>query len=115
MALSLASPGIKVREVDLTRGGISNTTSISAGIAAPFEKGPVEEVVTITTENELVNVFGKPSTSNYQYESWYSASNFLSYGGSLKVVRCAGTNLKNSNAGVAAATPGTTAPDRGGG
>ena len=108
MALSLASPGIRVREVDLTRGGISNTTSISAGIAAPFEKGPVEEVVTITTENELVNVFGKPSTSNYQYESWYSASNFLSYGGSLKVVRCAGTNLKNSNAGVAAATTSLT-------
>lgn len=104
MALSLASPGIKVREVDLTRGGITNTTSISAGIAAPFEKGPVEEVVTITNENELVKVFGKPSTNNYQYESWYSASNFLAYGGSLKVVRCSGTNLKNSNAGVSAAT-----------
>ena len=111
MALSLASPGIKVREVDLTRGGTTNTTSISAGIAAPFAKGPVNQVVTITNENELVNVFGKPSTSDYHYEYWYSASNFLSYGGSLKVVRCGGTNLKNSNAGVGVASTSTVSID----
>ena len=104
MAISLASPGIKVREVDLTRGGITNTTSLSAGIAAPFAKGPVNQVVTITNENDLVSVFGKPSTNDYHYESWYSASNFLSYGGSLKVVRCTGTNLNNSNAGVSLAS-----------
>lgn len=104
MALSLASPGIKVREVDLTRGGVTNTTSLAAGIAAPFAKGPVNQVVTITNENDLVSIFGKPSTSDYHYESWYSASNFLSYGGSLKVVRCSGTNLQNSNAGVGLGT-----------
>jgi len=101
MALSLASPGIKVREVDLTRGGISNTTSLSAGIAAPFSKGPVNQIVTITSETELLSVFGKPSVNDYHYEAWYSASNFMAYGGSLNVVRCSGTNLKNSNAGVA--------------
>lgn len=104
MALSLASPGIKIREVDLTRGGISNTTSLSAGIAAPFEKGPINQIVTITTENELVSVFGKPSRNDFHYEYWYSASNFLAYGGSLKVVRCSGDNLDNSNAGVGVAS-----------
>lgn len=104
MALSLASPGIKIREVDLTRGGISNTTSLSAGIAAPFEKGPINQIVTITTENELVSVFGKPSKNNFHYEYWYSASNFLAYGGSLRVVRCSGDNLDNSNAGVGVAS-----------
>jgi hypothetical protein len=108
MALSLASPGIKVREVDLTRGGVTNTTSLSAGIAAPFAKGPVNQVVTITNENELVSVFGTPSTSDYHYESWYSASNFLSYGGSLKVVRCTGDNLQNSNAAVGVASTSKT-------
>jgi len=108
MALSLASPGVKVREVDLTRGGVTNTTSLSAGIAAPFSKGPVNQVVTITNENELVTVFGKPSSNDYHYESWYSASNFLAYGGSLKVVRCSGTNLKNSNAGVGVASTSVT-------
>ena len=100
MALSLASPGISIKEVDLTRGGINNTTSITAGIAGPFSKGPVNEITRITNENELVNIFGKPSLENYQYEYWYSASNFLSYGGSLNVVRCGGSTLTNSNAGV---------------
>jgi len=100
MALRLASPGINVREVDLTRGGIQNTTSLAAGIAAPFAKGPVNQIVTIRNEDELLKVFGSPSTNNYHYEYWYSASNFLSYGGSLKVVRCSGEDLKNSNAGV---------------
>jgi len=108
MALSLASPGVKVREVDLTRGGVTNTTSLSAGIAAPFAKGPVNQVVTIANENELVTVFGKPSLDSYHYESWYSASNFLAYGGSLKVVRCAGSYLKNSNAGVGIASTAVT-------
>ena len=104
MALRLASPGINVREVDLTRGGITNTTSLAAGIAAPFAKGPVNQIVTIRNEDELKKTFGTPSKNNYHYEYWYSASNFLSYGGSLRVVRCSGTNLKNSNAGVGIAS-----------
>ena len=100
MALGLASPGIKIREVDLTRGGINNTTVLSAGIAAPFEKGPVNQIVTINNENELVNTFGRPYKEDFHYEYWYSASNFLGYGGSLKVVRSSGNNLRNANAGV---------------
>ena len=104
MALRLASPGINVREVDLTRGGIQNTTSLAAGIAAPFAKGPVNQIVTIRTEDELKNTFGTPSKNDYHYEYWYSASNFLSYGGSLNVVRCSGSQLKNSNAGVGVST-----------
>lgn len=104
MALSLASPGITVREVDLTRGSVNTTASLSAGIAAPFEKGPVGQVVAISNENELKNIFGKPSKNNYQYEHWYSGSNFLSYGGSLKVVRADSTTLKNANAGVASSS-----------
>jgi hypothetical protein len=104
MALSLSSPGITVREVDLTRGSVNTTTSLSAGIAAPFQKGPVQEVVEIYNENDLKNVFGKPSKNDNHYEYWYSASNFLSYGGSLKVVRSDSTTLKNSNAGVGASS-----------
>ena len=104
MALSLSSPGISVREVDLTRGSVNATSPLAAGIAAPFARGPVEEVVTITSENDLVNIFGSPSKNDYQYESWYSASNFLSYGGSLRVVRADSDNLKNSNAAVGAAS-----------
>lgn len=106
MALSLSSPGISIKEVDLTTGSVSATSSLSAGIAGPFARGPVDEVVEIRTEKDLLNTFGPPSKENYHYEYWYSASNFLSYGGSLKVVRADSDTLKNSNAGV-----GTTSVD----
>ena len=108
MALRLASPGINVREVDLTRGGIQNTTALAAGIAAPFAKGPVNQPVTIRTEDELKRTFGTPSSNDYHYEYWYSASNFLSYGGSLQVVRCTGSQLSNASVAVGLASTSVT-------
>jgi hypothetical protein len=104
MALSLSSPGISIKEVDLTTGSVNATSPLAAGLAAPFAKGPVEEVVEIRTEKNLLNIFGPPSKEDYHYEYWYSASNFLSYGGSLKVVRADSENLKNSNAAVGSAS-----------
>jgi len=106
MALQLASPGIRVREVDLTRGGVNATLNVAAGIAAPFKKGPVNEIVRVTNEKELVEVFGGPDVglTDYHYESWYAASNFLSYGGQLDVVRAGGGQLTNANAGVGIAS-----------
>ena len=103
MALRLASPGISVREVDLTRGGVDFTLNVVGGIAAPFKKGPVNEITRINNEKELVEVFGTPGvgTTDYHYETWYAASNFLSYGGKLDVVRSAGGDLNTANAGVA--------------
>ena len=106
MALQLASPGIRVREVDLTRGGVNATLNVAAGIAGPFKKGPVNEIVRVTNEKELVEIFGGPGAglTDYHYESWYAASNFLSYGGQLDVVRAGGGELNNANAGVGIAS-----------
>ena len=78
MALSLSSPGISIKEVDLTTGSVNATSPLAAGLAAPFARGPVEEVVEIRTEKDLLNTFGPPSKENYHYEYWYSGSNFLS-------------------------------------
>ena len=113
MALQLASPGIRVREVDLTRGGVNATLNVAAGIAAPFKKGPVNEIVRVTNEKELVEVFGGPGAglTDYHYESWYAASNFLSYGGQLDVVRAGGRELNNANAGVGIASTTTLRVD----
>tara|TARA_B100000427_G_scaffold69611_1_gene55991 strand:+ start:5944 stop:8160 length:2217 start_codon:yes stop_codon:yes gene_type:complete len=107
MALRLSSPGISVREVDLTRGGVNASINVVAGIAGPFQKGPVNEVVRINNEKELIDVFGGPgpSLTDYHYETWYAASNFLSYGGQLDVVRSGGgTLMVNANAAVGIAS-----------
>lgn len=98
MATPQLSPGVLIREVDLTVGRADNVIDNIGAIAGPFPTGPVEEVVDITTEQELINVFGKPVSTDAQYEYWMSASSFLSYGGVLKVVRVDDDNLVNANA-----------------
>jgi hypothetical protein len=99
MATPQLSPGVLVREVDLTVGRAENVLDNIGGIAGPFSIGPVEEVIDITTEQELINTFGKPLSTDAQYEYWMSASSFLSYGGILKVVRVDDNNLKNARVG----------------
>ena len=100
MATPQLSPGVLTREVDLTVGRADNVLDNIGAIAGPFTRGPVNEAVDITTENELINVFGKPVSTDAQYEYWMAASSFLSYGGVLKVVRADGTTLNNANAAV---------------
>ena len=104
MATPQLSPGVLVREVDLTVGRADNVLDNIGAIAGPFRIGPVEEAIDISTEQELINTFGKPLSTDTQYEYWMSASNFLSYGGVLKVVRQADDNLRNANAGVGIAS-----------
>jgi len=104
MATPQLSPGILTREVDLTVGRADNVTTNVGAIAGPFRIGPVEEAITIITETDLVNTFGKPLSTDSQYEYWMSAASYLSYGGILKVVRVDGTTLNNANAGVGAAS-----------
>ena len=82
----LVSPGVQVNEVDLTNVVPAVATSIGA-IAGAFEKGPVSTIVNISSEEELVEIFGKPKTTGNQFETFFSAANFLKYTDSLKVVR----------------------------
>ena len=99
MAANQSSPGVVVQERDLTT--ITTLTTANTGvIAAPFELGPVEEIKNIGTERELVATFGEPNEYNYEY--WYTAAQFLSYGGLLKAVRTDSSALKNAvNTGTA--------------
>ena len=104
MATPQLSPGILVREVDVTVGRSDNVLQNSGAIAGPFSLGPVSEAIDITTEAELIEVFGQPISTDRHYEYWMTASSFLSYGGLLKVVRVDGANLNNANAGVGIAS-----------
>ena len=100
MPLNLASPGILVREVDLTNGRIDPTTDKIGAIVAPFPKGPVNLPTLVSTEQQLVDIFGEPAAIDKHYEHWLTASSYLAYGGSLQVVRASGDSLTNANAGV---------------
>ncbi|AOO15171.1 tail sheath monomer [Cyanophage S-RIM12_Np_14_0310] len=93
MAVNQSSPGVVIQERDLTT--ITSLSTANVGVlAAPFELGPVEEIVNISTERELVEQFGKPNDYNYEY--WYTAAQYLNYGGVLKTVRVNSTALKNA-------------------
>ena len=96
----LVSPGVQVNEIDLTNVVPAVATSIGA-IAGAFQKGPVSSVVNISSEEELVEIFGKPVTTGNQFETFFSAANFLKYGNSLKVVRAESALVNaGANSGV---------------
>ena len=107
MATPQLSPGVLVREVDLTVGRGNNVLDNIGAIAGPFRIGPVDEPIQVSNQQELINTFGTPLSTDRQYEYWMSASSFLSYGGVLKVVRTNDDNLVNGNAGVGVASTGT--------
>jgi len=105
MPLNLASPGIVVREVDLTAGRVDPTSDAVGAIVAPFAQGPVNEPILVTNEQELLNTFGSPYSVDKHYESWMVASSFLAYGGSLQVVRSDDSDLKNAFNGSSGTAP----------
>ena len=102
----LVSPGVQVREIDVSNVVPAVSSSIG-GYVGSFSWGPVDEVRTITSEKDLVSVFGEPSgddtylTSLKKKEHFYSAANFLKYGNNLKVVRAVSTNMLNASTGSA--------------
>ena len=104
MPVNLASPGIVVREVDLTIGRVDSATDKNAAIVGPFEKGPVNIPIIIESEQDLIDNFGKPHSTDNQVEYWMVAASYLAYGGVLSVVRAADNDMKNAiGFGVSAA------------
>ena len=91
----LSSPGVHVREIDLT-GIIPSVATTVGAIAMPAQKGPSGSIVTIGSEQDLLSIFGKPNSSNFEW--WFTAANFLQYSDQLKVVRPTSGHL---NAGQA--------------
>ena len=96
MPLNLASPGILIREVDLTQGRVDATSDKIGGLVGPFAKGPVGTVTRVNTENDLVDKFGQPYDTDKHYETWMVASSYLAYGGIMNIVRADDASLKNA-------------------
>ncbi len=82
------SPGVNVSEIDLTTvvPAVSTTEGAIGGV---FRWGPVGERILVSSEQELANRFGRPTSFNA--ETFFTAANFLSYGNKLYVSRGANT------------------------
>lgn len=113
MATSLISPGVEVREIDLTTI-VPSVSTTECAIAGVFRWGPVDERVLIDSEVKLVSRFGKPNSSNY--ETWFTGASALAYGNKLWTVRVGNTagvspsvtvNTQLSNATVTLSTGNT--------
>ena len=92
------SPGVNVVEKDLTNIIPAVSTSIGA-FAGPFVWGPVMDPTTISSENELVARFGKPTGPSAQFSnaaSWFTAANFLAYTNNLLTVRLDTIGARNA-------------------
>ena len=91
---SQVSPGVVIRERDLSTGVLTGVSGLRAGFASSFRSGDVGKIVNIGSERELLEVFGAPAEDNA--EDWLVAGEFLRYGGQLAVVRAVTTGLLNA-------------------
>ena len=87
------SPGVNISEIDLTTVVPNVATSIGA-MAGAFQWGPVLKRVRVSTENELVEVFGEPTRQTAEF--FWTAANYLAYANNLLVVRAIGDAALNS-------------------
>ena len=84
---SQVSPGVVIRERDLSTGVLTGVSGLRAGFASSFRSGPVGKITNIGSERELIDTFGAPAEANAA--DWLVAGEFLRYGGQLAVVRAA--------------------------
>ena len=96
---SQVSPGVVIKERELSSATIVGALDITGAIASTFKKGPVGEIVNISTERELIDTFGTPVDKNA--EDWIIASEYLAYGGRLAVVRINNDGLLNAASSTA--------------
>ena len=96
------SPGVEVKEIDLTNVIPAVSTSIGA-FAGHFSWGPVGEVKLVSSEKELINEYGTPvdTTTGGQYDNYTSflqAASFLKYSNTLRISRACSADAKNAAA-----------------
>ena len=94
----LISPGVQVNEIDLTNVIPALATS-TGGFAGHFTWGPVGQLVTVSSEKDLISNFGPTDSSTAR--SFLTAASFLKYGNNLKISRSVNeTTAKNATGAV---------------
>lgn len=82
--MTLLSPGIENKEINLA-SAIGRAATGRAAMVGKFEWGPAYKITQVTSESDLVTIFGK--TNDYTAASFMTANNFLKYGNDLRLVR----------------------------
>lgn len=85
MSIGLMSPGVEVREIDLTTI-IPSVSTTEGALAGCFRWGPVEVPILVTSEVDLVKRFGTPRL-NWNTETFFTAADFLAYTDALYISR----------------------------
>lgn len=94
--MTLLSPGIENKEINLA-SAIGRASTGRAAMVGKFEWGPAYKISQITSESDLVNIFGRPN--DYTAASFMTANNFLKYGNDLRLVRiCDEATAQNATA-----------------
>ena len=97
------SPGVQVKELDLTTI-VPTIATTPAGFVGLFSWGPANEVATVSSENELRELYGEPNDANAAH--WWTAASFLRYGSNLQVVRAEPATSLNAGHGVSGGVSG---------
>ena len=106
----LQSVGVQITESDLTTVVQPTSASIGAYVGH-FNWGPGDEIINVSSEKRLGEIFGTPKSSNdATAASFLTAESFLKYGNSLKVVRAVGADARNSR-GIVGGTVNATDND----
>lgn len=87
------SPGVQVKEIDLTNV-VPQVSSSIGGTVGAFNWGPVNKPILVGSEKDLASVFSTPDSLTQQ--SFFSAASFLKYGNALKVVRTVANGTVNA-------------------
>ena len=87
------SPGVNVSEIDATTVVPSVSTSTGA-VAGAFQWGPIDLLRQVGSEDQLVELYGKPDSTTAL--TFFTAANFLAYSNSLYVSRSDAETLNSA-------------------
>ena len=66
---SQVSPGVIIRERDISTGVLTGVSALRAGFASSFRSGPVGKITNISSERELISTFGDYHLNEYTNNS----------------------------------------------
>lgn len=89
------APSMIFTEREVRKTVIGTLGQTKTGMILPAGNGPANKITNITSEEQLVDIFGIPTEHNYK--DWFNAAAYLKYASDLYVVRPINTTWTNAN------------------